>query len=580
MATFDINSTGRDFSAFYEPDNIFSSGHSFNARFNNQTYEMEMYLDNTIQTIPSQYYILNPNAVVSLQIEDTLADWVTRGAITILYSSLLGSDTKTSTGQSAPVLQNYTAPTAYVFRNDGFDLLRIFIRPKFREKVQGTITADHPDWALSYLFSITDVEEVSEAIPNGKAGSTSLKCLKLRFHDYWYQLMSTDVQEYSTALSENADTATGELLTGLAMKEVIQQSLGYSRISGAALDMLSKITREGSGKVADGPAFTGFKGNDSIASDWESGGKTADDKHNRIFYTSPAGSTAYENLMYIYSCHIGNVVTAFGKDVNDISIITRERGAKQTDLGKMSLKSVSKYFERAQSDYFQERYFIQGFSNGSLLAVSRTPKNKKVQFEPTTKYHQINSFKFIDMAAEINSNLFIQRAVHSIDFKNRRLRIEFQNNSPKAARDFMVKYYTNEKNMLMKGKPEDCFLVNIDAERGLNRNVLPVFSLYGGEEEGQFRQIDGLHELLRIGLFQNTAISFRVLGLPLRQSGFFISIDYPDGAVKSDYTDRLCGQWFVLSVVHMFEAGIYINEITAVKLYRYDKLDKKLNYTI
>ena len=90
------------------------------------------------------------------------------------------------------------------------------------------------------------------------------------------------------------------------------------------------------------------------------------------------------------------------------------------------------------------------------------------------------------------------------------------------------------------------------------------------------RQKNGLLNLIYTGLFQNACICFKTYGLTLRESGTFIGIDKTTGCEDNDYNNKLYGQWFVIKVDHLFEAGAYVNIIYAVKLHRYD--DLKANF--
>ena len=112
-----------------------------------------------------------------------------------------------------------------------------------------------------------------------------------------------------------------------------------------------------------------------------------------------------------------------------------------------------------------------------------------------------------------------------------------------------------------------------------NVNIHHVSSIYGDVEYKSVRDLKGAGALLRTGIFQNLAISFTVLGLPTRMSGTFISIDLDTGAPidmsSSEHFDRLCGMWFVLGVIHNYSDEVYTNDITAIKIYRYQKIINK-----
>ena len=66
----------------------------------------------------------------------------------------------------------------------------------------------------------------------------------------------------------------------------------------------------------------------------------------------------------------------------------------------------------------------------------------------------------------------------------------------------------------------------------------------------------------------------------MRSSGTFIAIDRIEGSKNDDYNNKLYGQWFVVKVDHVFEAGKYINAIYAVKIHRFESLKQKFEKTI
>ena len=58
----------------------------------------------------------------------------------------------------------------------------------------------------------------------------------------------------------------------------------------------------------------------------------------------------------------------------------------------------------------------------------------------------------------------------------------------------------------------------------------------------------------------------------MREPGTFIAIDRPEGSKDNTIDDKLCGQWFVINVMHTITNGAYYNNITAVKINRYQPL--------
>jgi hypothetical protein len=124
---------------------------------------------------------------------------------------------------------------------------------------------------------------------------------------------------------------------------------------------------------------------------------------------------------------------------------------------------------------------------------------------------------------------------------------------------------------------EKLFLISLDKDKK-SKNIKPTFSLYGDNK--QIRQSSGLQKLLYLGLFHNMAINFRTLGLTSREPGRFISIDKTDGVEDGIFEDKFYGQWFIINVKHVIESELYYNDITAVKIHRFNTLPLAFENTL
>lgn len=531
------------------------------AKFNELEYEVSIFLDNNEESIPSRQYTINPNAIVNLSIEETLADWVTRGTITI-YQSFDNIENKSETSGEI------TDDTTYTFKNDGTDILNVKIFPKLDNF---DYEVDRKHWELVYKFAIYDVEDID--LPPGaqNAASSATKCKKFYFWDRWYQAMITDILEYSSATSVNNRETTGSgsytdeqraLPTGTIMKDIIEKAildnskfndLEYDRVAGGSDD------------------------------EWDEGA-------SKMFFTAPAFATAYDCLMYVYSRHVstkkqsttsaggfrGSRVTG---SLNDFCILTKERGPDEGDEGYLSLRSMSDYFKNAGKDSpgeFQiERFLVQGYAPNTgikLPKVKRSPTLDEQNMQIDTKlgqYSLISSYRFVDIAPVTDATYFRTSPVHSFDFNKRTYSIEFKNNSVETAKDFMVKQYISKVMTDKSSSKDENFLLTLNENKENNRNIMPTYSLFGNEFELENRQADGLQKLLKTGVFQNTCINFRTLGSTNREAGYFIAIDRDDGIDDNDFNNKFFGQWFIINVTHIFEGGIYYNDITAVKIHRF-----------
>jgi hypothetical protein len=575
---------------------IFQDG-TFQTKFNQVNHEFEIYLDSGFGQTDTKRYPINPNSVVNLTIEDTLSNWVVRGTLSFFYNPESGSTKLTdATGQTKTATTNIERAKIkpfHTFRNDGYDFLRIRIKPK----LSGNSTPNSPAlkitdpvaWTLSYYFSIYDMEDID--LPPGAQNhaSATMKCLKLYFWDSWYQKMLTNTLAYSTALSPYANPAgdiqegiydnPGVISTGQAMREIINLSLGQDSSQQSYRDTTFVDPK------------LGFN-YEPISQDWEAGAAN-------IFYTSPTNTTALESLTYVYDKHISEEKISLpptvsaprggtqGSSLNDYSILLKERGPTETDVGVFSLKSVSSYFKKAgksaeqPGDYQIEHFFLQSYADKNTPAKTlRGPVSKGYSDTKDFKslnYSTITNYRFVDIAALTNSTAFVNTPVYSFDFKNRKFNIEFQGNSVEAARDFMNKKYISEVYKNDRSDLKKLFLINLNDEKQ-NKVVKPAFSLYG--DNPLIRQSAGLQKLLYIGLFQNAAVNFRTLGLTLREPGRFIAIDRTEGVDTGDFEDKFYGQWFIVDVKHIFESEIYYNDITAIKIHRFQELAVPFSGTI
>jgi len=533
----------------------------FLSKFNQTEHEVEFYLDSGDDSSDSLKYPINPNAIVNLNIEDSLANWVVGGTLTFFFNPEVNESFFDSS-----IGQQTSRKGSYQFRGDGNDRLRIRIFPKISEsnsasvqsKNQLTIT-NKTHWTLSYLFSIYDMEDVD--LPPGaqNQASATIKCIKLYFWDEWYQKMISNVIEYSTAKS-NTDQ---KIKTGIAMKEIIEKAL-------TGVDSTDGVP---TGSV--------------VQELWEEG-------QTDLFFTAPAQYNSFECLEYVHDRHLSdkNYLLPNGQTIYDYSILMKERGQPNTDapetVGFLALRPLSYFFEQAGKDkpgpYQIEHFFLQGYTD----AVRNPTKNYKspissdnsdtVDFK-SLKYGMISNYRYVDIAPLTNTLEFNNRPVYSFDFKNRTYHVEFQANTAESAREFIAEKYIKNLYKNENADPKKLFLINLNEEKQKFKNVKVEFSLLGGEEYFMARQADGIHKLLYIGVFQNACINFRTLGSTNREPGRFIAIDRTEGVEDGDFQNKFFGQWFVINVKHIFESEFYYNDITAIKVHSFDTLKRKFPNT-
>ncbi len=517
-------------------------------RFNEQEYEYEIFLDNSegVNT-----FNINPNSIVNLDIEHILSDWVIRGTLTVFFT-FEGIENKPDT---PGVLGD--SGNNYIFKNDGSDTLYIRIFPILDDL---GLQIDRKHWEIIHRFAIYDVEDI--VAPPGAQNATSAvtKCKKFYFWDRMYQRLISNKLEYSTGVSTFPGlTLDRKLPTGVAMKEILDKAL-----------------------IEDGNNFfdlfyptTLIGGSENI---W-------DDGESQIFYTAPNNTTAYDSLMYIYKKHVSSnkkqlldPVNIFSSgSLNDFCVLQKERGPNEGDEGFFTLRPMGDYFKEAGTatpGKFQiEHFYIQDYApENPNINPKIAPINQQQDMQVDTKlgsYSLITQYTFVDISPFTNTTDFCSYVVHSFDFKKRTFNIEYQQNTVQSAQKFIASEYISNVRTGKSSDKESLFLLNLDNFKLTNKNVKHVYEFDGDQESVADRQASGLQKLLQTGLFQNACINFRIPGSTNRQPGRFIAIDKQEGVNQNAFNYKFYGQWFVIKVNHIFEAGAYINDITAVKLHKF-----------
>ena len=581
-------------------DNIKKTGNETDLRFEEkiqhnyssnyydvQLYIMELALDTyhqnnnplpiTSSTPKVRYKIgLSPTSIINFTIKDSLANWVRTAELTIQ-------------SPSDNILKDFNVPFDKLFNNDGNDLLYVKIIPSDISFVGQRSTKS--DWKIEHTFAISDVVDIDNPVGLEGAPTTPLiKCKKLTLVDYKYHLMTSKKLLYSSYFPSENETANqrpeGVKETGLIIRDIFRLC-GFSK-------SLPPLDSKNS---------------------WDIGS-------SKMFYTAPSDSKASDILEYIYGHHTSETskTVVFKKDelksslngssggkaeVFDFCVLTDERtensdnikthhGIQDMYVGAVSLIPMIKYFENAGNEYnspgkFQVEHF---FVPDNLLSDSKTTReyeplrspvdieNKIPQDFKQKGYSEIVKYTLMDMSVLTNVQLFKSTPVISNNMRTGEFKMELMENRIETVKRFIAdnyienlyRAYGNESS-----QNDDYFLVSLDKTKDLY-NINPVYSLYGGIEDNPIRQSIGIQNLLKMGIFLNQGINFRVPGLTLRTSGRFIGIDKYLGAdSKSLYDEKLLGQYLVIDVKHIFEGTSYYNDITAIKIHNWFPIPKSKN---
>ena len=150
--------------------NGFSAGKIFNQKYNELTHKVEFWLDNSgdLKDVAQNVFPINPAAILQLNINNNLLDWVVDGSMIFMFmpedapdSQQMNLSQKIKTFIQG-AMENAETLKTFQFRGDGYDLLRVSIVPitKGGEHQSGdslNITEGDPKWCISHLFSIYEI---------------------------------------------------------------------------------------------------------------------------------------------------------------------------------------------------------------------------------------------------------------------------------------------------------------------------------------------------------------------------------------------------------------------------------------
>lgn len=548
--------------------------------FNNDSHDVSIMLDNGVQQL-----VINPQAIIYLKIDDTLSRWYISGElVTEFHFDVIENGSK--------VIKDNQTTNNFVFRNDGFDFLKIKIKATdpVKQDVDGFSYSDLPqhDLEINIWASIYDIQDL-HLDPISDTVSSLVRYKKFFFKDYRHQKMSTTIAEYSTALSEkniNVPSTSLDSARALPTGEIISELIQSLDIDAA----LKKTAYEVNNLASD----------DSDESGWDRGG-------TNLFVTAAAQQTVAELLDYVLDRHVScinaqvdtsvNVSNTGGAlyqtsnnlstgVINDICILSISRGPAYGDYGYFTLKPLSTYFKQAGKEQtgklLYEHLFLQTLqgdgnspaTTGYLSPASQTGSGKILNNISIEGRNVIKNYKFVDVSPDTNSNTLVSRPICSYNFSEGVYTINIESNTVEIARNFISTQYISHLHT-GAGEDVDKFLINFNKDKTQKRNIQLVSSVYSGQPMQQF---EGVHHIIYNCVFQNTCINFDIIGQTYRVPGTFISIDRPSGSdITSTFDTRFCGQWFVIKVIHHFTQAQYYNNITAVRVHRYTKTSVPLN---
>jgi len=480
-----------------------------------QMWNVEVILNNH-DTDP---YQMSPNIIMELAIEDDLLNWPTQGYL--VYQN------------KQEGIERNLDKNAWYYRMDARDEISIRLTPIFKNS-----ELDFPEeiWEIKINAVVYDVEDLPST-------NIETKAKKIYFWDKKYQMLMDKNIQWSTATTEYNEYIGGGVNAAHATDDE------RSMYTGDAIKAL--LTDAGFEEYID-------------HENWDPG-------KSKILYTSPAQSSVIDDLNYLLSLHISSTN-------NDICIFTTDRATQ-----KWQLLAVNKIFKQAgksadtPGDRQLEHLFFedQMYNTGKNTSPYKAPYTK----EPSTKkdikltgWNTIDTYQFVDMSGLDNEKTLNSKPVFWYDFSEKQFGADYKENEISAVRDKFKKLYVDE---LLGDKPTPLFTLNKTKTEQYNIDPQFIFSSATGASDAAMRLKFGMGKILFGGLFLNECISYRVMGSTHRIAGSFIGIDRLTANTNYKFDDKICGQWFVTNVKHIWKYNKFVNDVIAVKIHSYSDLKIK-----
>lgn len=499
--------------------------------------------------------------VDSFSLEESLMNWIVKGWITLKadFEILERGSTSIAYYENGYKSTTTPIPAAYVFRTDGRNKISFRIYPLESSGTKSTQpnNEQYPraQWEMCYDFVIYDIEDLPSE-------NNHKKLRRYYFWDERYQILSERNIEYSTVY-----TATKNLIgvndystlpdvkkaanPNLAIQDILKTAACNPPIYSNNASPVIKVGFLENGSLDD-PKQPFELVNDE---EWDNG-----KNDNLILYTSPANSTAYDDIEYMLKF-----------------CISTDGGPVFLRLGRTSLDKTWKLF--SLSDYFNnsnlnqiERLFIEDavVDGKPYTARSYTDVNGNIKNFTSPLASRIKSYKFSQMVAADDMRI-TNAPVHNYDFSTGNFSITFSNN---RAIDVQTKLQEFGKKGLFNFSSNNPYKDQAHVLLNINKTKQEGISLKNNFVPQKFypKNMSQL-QMLKDALFLNEAICFQVRGLTIRTPGKFLFIDrIGSNGELNPFDDRFLGQWLIVKVNHVFSHSGYINEIVAVKVDSFSKI--------
>lgn len=499
--------------------------------------DQQNYIFKTLLFNPdSNVSVLSKSSIRNITITDNIMKPFTEGSLTILNNG--ESLERLATPKNVKEFDaNSDLLKGYTYRGDGRDLFYLEIVPVENvDESFGKLGNKFNDtFSFKNVFSLVNDEQLFD-------GENELK--RFDFIDFDEKLLKEKNIFFSSTKLLKTDkpvellsNSEREIPTGECLKLILKDGLFQNDIN--------EIIKTENGET---PNF--------------------DTGASKIFYTSPSGNTAYDDLMYIYDKHTTD------KTGQDFSFLK-----KRYYDGQYELKSVKEKFDKAfnKSDdtagkLNMEKLVITGGAGTGENIVQNSKKSPSTIAYFGEKGNVID-YKFFNINSNISSKKNNTKIVHSYSTSDKSFNLEQKDsNIISAKKTFDENYVSNMKGY--NNSPSPSLVLN--SSKTTNLSYENVFSLYSEDEF--IRKSSGVNKLLKNLLLTNIGVELTLKGQMFRKAGNFFTLDRSENYVENNFDDKLLGIYFIVEVTHTFNSdNTFDQKLFAVKTYNFKDLKFKEN---
>ena len=505
--------------------------------FNSQRYRVAISLFNPqLEEKSPIFFPFKTSSLVSLIIEEDSRDWYVKGNIVLKND---GNIIERSINEFE--VQNNLK---YKFRNDGRDLLLINIFP-VNDDNTGLIAAESAPSTylqLNYVFCVYDIEDIPDP------DLTEKKSIKL----YFWEL------EYQYFLETNLNWTTNQVFSATNVPFSQLTDTDRKVKTGDALKSLIKTTIEDRGVYKT-----------TFSKDWDSG-------ISKIFYSSPPGNYAIDDLNYLFNRHVGT--NTKDSKQGDVPILYRDRVTKEwglTTISKLFSQAIDPSANKIGPRYIEDFYF---YNSDNPDSSDNESKNVKILSRLPTEagssasaiysiYNSIAKYQYVQTAALDNAYVFVNTPCYSNNILAKQFNLDFEDNTMQNIKKYIQENYIQNFKSKGNNRSDPVPQLTLNQSKDTSKSLKVVYSFGSTKAE---RYPEARNSILRSALFLNSCITFSVPGLSYRRPSVFVGIDRAQNSVDDSYDDNLLGEWFIHRVVHRFDQGMYTNDITAVKMHSFN----------